>query len=136
MLRRSESSTEFELKDVVKSTVGVIFLGTPHRGSPELASLAEVVRTVAGLTLRMDSNPTLIRALGLDSPELELSRESFITQWRTFAFKVKTFQEAYGNFGVNLGPLNQKVLINPTQLSNPRLVHLPKSGCTRLVLVT
>lgn len=57
----------------------------------------------------MDSNAVLLRALGLDSPELELSRESFITQWRTFGFQVKTFQEAFGISGVNAGPLNRKV---------------------------
>lgn len=109
VLRRSESSDEFEIQDIVKSTIGIIFLGTPHRGSQDLASLGDIVRSVAGTTLRIDSNAVLLRALGADSPELELSRESFFTQWRTFGFKVKTFQEAFPMTGINVGPMNQKV---------------------------
>jgi len=109
VLRRSESSTEYEIQDIVKSTVGIIFLGTPHRGSPDLASLGDIVRRVAGATLRIDSNAVLLRSLGVDSPELELGRESFYSQWRTFGFKVKTFQEAFPISGVNVGPLNSKV---------------------------
>jgi hypothetical protein len=109
VLRRSEASTEHELQDIVRSTAGIIFLGTPHRGSPALASLGEIVRSVISATFRVDSNPALLCALGVDSPELELSRESFFTQWRTFGFKVKTFQEAFGISGVNLGPLNNKI---------------------------
>lgn len=44
-LRRSESSEEAEFKDIVKSTKGVIFLGTPHRGSPGMADLGQTVRS-------------------------------------------------------------------------------------------
>lgn len=109
MLRRSEASDEEDLKDIVRSTVGVVFLGTPHRGSPGVASLGETVRRIAGTILRVDSNPSLLRALGTDSPELELGRESFLTIWRKYDIRVKTFQEAWGVAGVNLGPLNAKV---------------------------
>jgi len=56
VLRRSESSDEFEIQDIVKSTIGIIFLGTPHGGSQDLASLGDIVRNVAGATLRIDSN--------------------------------------------------------------------------------
>lgn len=109
VLRRSEVSSEVETQDIIKSTIGVIFLGTPHRGSPDLANLGEMARSIASVLLMMDSNSTLLRALGFDSPELELSRESFITQWRTFGFQVKTFQEAIGISGLHAGPLNKKV---------------------------
>jgi hypothetical protein len=57
----------------------------------------------------MDSNEPIIRALGLDSPELELSRESFLQQWRTYGFVAKTFQESQPMSGVRLGPLAEKV---------------------------
>ena len=74
-----------------------------------MAGLGDVVRRIATMTLRIDSNSTILRALGADSPELELSRESFTTQWKTFGFRVKTFQEAFGISGINIGPLNEKV---------------------------
>jgi hypothetical protein len=74
-----------------------------------MATLGDVARRVAENVLRMDTNAKILRALGLDSPELELCRESFITQWRVYNFKVKTFQEAHGISGINLGPMNEKV---------------------------
>lgn len=109
MLRRSETSEEKSVQDIVESTQAIVFLGTPHRGSAELAALGDVVRKAASMILRADANPALLRALGLDSPELELCRHSFITQWRRYNFRVKTFQEALGLSGVDIGPLNEKV---------------------------
>ncbi|KAK3939401.1 hypothetical protein QBC46DRAFT_388104 [Diplogelasinospora grovesii] len=120
-LRRSEASEEYELKDIVRSTIGIIFIGTPHRGSSDLVGLADNVRRLASLTLRIDNNPTLLRALGTDSPELELGRESFLVLWRTYNFRVKTFQEAQGISGVNIGPLNEKVVPDmSSSLDDPR----------------
>jgi hypothetical protein len=86
-------------------------MGTPHRGNPKLAGFGETVRSIACTAMRIDSNSTLLRALGADSPELELGQESFLSLWRTYNFRVKTFQEAFGVSGINLGPLNDKVVI-------------------------
>lgn len=109
MLRRSEASEENEIKDIILCTKGVVFLGTPHRGSPGMADMGESVRAIASAILRLDTNHILLRTLGTDSPELELGRESFVTLWRKYNFRVKTFQEAWGIYGVNVGPLNSKV---------------------------
>jgi hypothetical protein len=109
MLRRSQISDEKNIQNVVESTRAIIFLGTPHRGSTGMAALGDIVRRVAGTILRIDTNAVILRALGLDGPELELCRESFNTQWRVYNFQVKTFQEALGMTGVNLGLLNEKV---------------------------
>ena len=109
MLRRSESSTEEKFKDIVQSTAAVVFLGTPHRGSPGLAGVADVVRSISETLLRMDSNSTILRALGADSPELELGRESFITLWRVYGFEVKTFQESLPVTGINMSVANELV---------------------------
>ncbi|KAK3318978.1 hypothetical protein B0H66DRAFT_582413 [Apodospora peruviana] len=101
VLRRSEASEEVEFKDIVKSTKG---------GSSGMSDLGETVRSIASAILRVDSTAALLRALGTDSPELELGRESFTTLWRKYVFRVKTFQEAWGISGVNAGPLNAKVV--------------------------
>jgi hypothetical protein len=69
----------------------------------------------------MDSNKAVIRALGLDSPELELSRESFLQQWRTYGFRVKTFQESQGFSGLRLGILSEKVCFNTPKFLSPVL---------------
>ncbi|KAL3299673.1 NAD(P)-binding domain protein [Colletotrichum asianum] len=121
VLRRSHYSDETELRDIIMSTKGVMFLGTPHRGSQELAKLGETVRSIAAFTLRIDSNSELLRALGTESPELELGREAFLTLWRIYNFRVKTFREAYGISGVNVGPMNQKVVPDiSSTLDDPR----------------
>lgn len=109
MLRTSEIYEESEYEDVAKSTKAVIFFGTPHRGSSELADLGQVVRSVASKILRVDTNSALLRALGVDQPELEQRRLSFTKQWRNLGFRVKTFQEGHGISGINIGVLNEKV---------------------------
>jgi hypothetical protein len=87
----------------------VVFLGTPHRGSGKLADIGEVFRRTAAALLCVDSNALILRALGADSPEVELGRESFITQWRVYNFSVKTFQEALPLIGLNISILNELV---------------------------
>ncbi|KAJ0114829.1 hypothetical protein J7T55_004571 [Diaporthe amygdali] len=120
-LRRCESMEDPEFQDIIRSTHAIVFLGTPHRGSPGLASTADVVRRIAGAVLRFDSHDSILRSLGIDAPELELSRESFVSQWRKFQFTVKTFQEAHALTGVKLGLLNDKVVPDASSsLDDPR----------------
>ena len=109
VLRRAQHAEEAELNNVLESTKAVVFLGTPHRGSPGFARLGDLAGHMVSTLFRMDTNEALIRSLGLDSPELELSRESFLQQWRTCGFRVKTFQESLGFSGVRVGPLSEKV---------------------------
>ena len=121
MLRRSADSTEEAFQDIIGSTFAVVFLGTPHRGSATLANAGDVFRQAASVLLRVDSNATILRALGADSPELELGRESFITQWRVRNFAVKTFQEALPLTGINVGALNELVVQKESStLDDPR----------------
>ncbi|KAK8073987.1 hypothetical protein PG994_004886 [Apiospora phragmitis] len=74
VLHRSQYSEERGLRDIVESTKAVVFMGTPHRGSSEFAKIGELTRKIAAGLMRVDSNSTIIRVLGIDSPELELSR--------------------------------------------------------------
>lgn len=75
VLRRSQMSSEELIRDIVESTLAVLFLGTPHRGSAEFAALGDMMRRIGSVVLRLDSNATILRALGSDSPELELCRD-------------------------------------------------------------
>ncbi|PMD40433.1 hypothetical protein L207DRAFT_633459 [Hyaloscypha variabilis F] len=58
-------------------TSGVVFLGTPHRGSDKIG-LAQVVSSIAKLALRQP-NDKVLRNLAEDSDILERQRESFTT---------------------------------------------------------
>lgn len=128
VLRRSQEAEEKNLRDVIDCTKGAMFLGTPHRGSAGLANLGDTIRKVAGTLLRVDSNASIIRALGTDSLELELSRESFVRQWRTYNFQVKTFPESLPMTGVNMGLLNDKVMIS-TRCWCPLVAIADFAGC-------
>ncbi|CAH0055293.1 unnamed protein product [Clonostachys solani] len=120
VLRRSELSEENGIRDILDCSAAVIFLGTPHRGSPGLASTADTVRMVAQAILRVDANAAVLRSLGVDSPELEICHQSFMTQWRTRGIRVKTFQEAEAMHGVNFGLMNDKIVPDSSSsLGNP-----------------
>ncbi|KAJ9157383.1 hypothetical protein NKR23_g717 [Pleurostoma richardsiae] len=108
MLSNSDTSPDRDLKNVVESTTAVIFLGTPHRGSQDLAGLGDTIRKAASM-ISMDTNRSALDALGLKNSDLERCQESFSHIWSSYDFHVKTFQEALGLTGVNIGPLNKKV---------------------------
>jgi hypothetical protein len=121
VLRRSEASREADIRDIIEYTGAVLFMGTPHRGNSNLASLGELVRKIASILLRVNSNASVLRTLGVDSPELELCRESFTVQWREYNFRVKTFQEAFGLGGINVNRYNEKVVPDISSLlDDPR----------------
>lgn len=73
-----------------------------------MASMAETVRRIVAIS-GCDTNDKNIRALHFDSPELEVSREEFVRQWRQNKFIVKTFQESQGFKGVY--GLTRKVIL-------------------------
>ncbi|KAK3333026.1 hypothetical protein B0T19DRAFT_381655 [Cercophora scortea] len=109
MLARSSASTEPELKNVIASTAAVVFLGTPHRGSPDLAALGEWARSVFS-SLRMETTSAILDALSLRTTDLERAQETFSQLWQEYDFRVKTFQEGLGLTGINLGVLGNKVV--------------------------
>ena len=135
VLRRSETSREQGIQDIILSTVAVVFLGTPHRGSPGLANLGEIVRRTASTILRVDSNATILRVLGCDSPELELCRESFTAQWREYQFRVKTFQEALGLGGIAIGRYPEKVVPDTSSLLDDTREHAETIGANHMDMV-
>ncbi|KJR89828.1 ribonuclease p/mrp subunit [Sporothrix schenckii 1099-18] len=78
LIRSSEyffNRQDEELGSVYACTKGIVFLGTPHRGS-ELTSYGHVVAKVAKVFLR-NPNEHLISLLEKESPILERQRRSF-----------------------------------------------------------
>ena len=63
------------LAPIFPATKGIIFLGTPHRGSGK-TSLARVVASIAQVALQ-STNSDLIRDLERDSQTLDRIRDSF-----------------------------------------------------------
>jgi protein SERAC1 len=93
-LRLSESERDGPLKEVLLSTSGVVFLGCPHRAT-EHSTLADAIKSMAGVTFRVDSQDLVLDHLsGASSVEAELGRQAFIRMWNDYNFKVKTFQES------------------------------------------
>lgn len=109
MLATSSNSNDACLKNVVTSTSAVIFLGTPHRGSGELATLGDRARSMLS-AFRMKTNPAILDALRLKTKDLERAQEAFSTVWGQYDFRVKTFQEGLGLTGLNFGPFGKKVV--------------------------
>jgi hypothetical protein len=120
VLRRSENDSDPKIKMIWKSTTGIFFFGTPHRGSKDWASFGGGLTTVASHILGIDANNQVIRALLPTSAELELCREWFLVQWlkRENSLTVRTFQESKGLTGIRFGGLNQLVSISHLKFYN------------------
>lgn len=100
----------------------MIFLGTPHRGSPDLAALGEWARSIVS-TLRMETTSSILDALSLKTTDLERAQEEFSGLWQKYDFRVKTFQEGFGLTGVNLGVLGNKVVPDYSSLIGDQREH-------------
>ncbi|KAK0758881.1 hypothetical protein N5P37_008367 [Trichoderma harzianum] len=104
MLAGSSLHMQTELRNVVESTKTVVFLGTPHRGSQDVAALGEVVRRIVS-SFNMKTTPVILDALGLKTSDLERAQEGFSNVWKAYDFKVKTFQE-----GLSLAKIGKRVV--------------------------
>ncbi|KAJ4249141.1 hypothetical protein NW762_012476 [Fusarium torreyae] len=104
MLSRSSSSAESEYQNITESIAAVIFLGTPHRGSVDIAAIGELVRSLVS-GFGMATTPVILDSLGLKNTDLERAQEDFSRLWQSYDFKVKTFQE-----GLSLTKLGRKVV--------------------------
>jgi hypothetical protein len=83
--------TKPRLFHIISSTRGIVFLGTPHRGSP-LASLAKVVAFVAQAALH-SVNDSLIRDLESESGTLDRIGDNFSRLLEKRTFSVWSFIE-------------------------------------------
>ncbi|CAF3654398.1 unnamed protein product [Fusarium graminearum] len=120
MLALSSTSKTAEHKDIVESTAAIIFLGTPHRGSPELSAIGEWARSILS-TLQFQTAKAMLDALGLKTTDLQRTHEAFCRIWQDYDFQVKTFQESLGLTGIDLGVLGNKVVPHESSLiGDPR----------------
>ncbi|ETS81125.1 hypothetical protein PFICI_06127 [Pestalotiopsis fici W106-1] len=118
VLRRSEVDLDIKIKRVFESTIGVFFMGTPHRGSQEWASFGEGMAKLLSFLGGVDVNLQIVHSLLPTGPELDLCRESFAAQWakRGDSLTVRTFQESKGLTGVTWGGMN-KLIVPPDSSS-------------------
>ncbi|TFA98930.1 Protein SERAC1 [Trichoderma ghanense] len=117
MLAESLSLPETPFVNIVKSTAAVIFLGTPHRGSQDVAALGEVMRSVVS-ALGMETSPVNLHALGLKTSDLERAQEDFSKLWQKYDFHVKTFQE-----GLSFTKIGKKVVPDYSSLIGDHREH-------------
>ncbi|EMT73423.1 Protein SERAC1 [Fusarium odoratissimum] len=120
MLALSSTSSTPSLKGIIESTAAVVFLGTPHRGSPELSAIGEWARSMLS-SLKFQTTSTILDTLGLKTTDLERAHEAFCRLWYQYDFRVKTFQESFGLTGIDLGVLGNKVVPHESSLiGDPR----------------
>ena len=79
-------------------TYGVVFLGTPHRGSPQ-AGLGILAANVCRAMLR-DTNTSILRSLEQESEVLERIREAFERMMTHERVKAYSFVEELPTVGV------------------------------------
>lgn len=109
VLRRAgaEKDEAKDLYSIYASTTAIIFLGTPHRGSP-WADFGETIRRIVAV-VGFDTSDKVVRALQIDSAELEVCQEDFMRLYERRVFQVRTFQEAQGIQGTSILGMNKKV---------------------------
>jgi hypothetical protein len=90
-LRLAEQAESLESRDIVSFTSSAFFFGTPHWGDGDALDFIDIVQLTAQSVLGTDG-PILF------SPKLreklELGRNTFLSQWKTYDFHVVSFVES------------------------------------------
>jgi hypothetical protein len=109
VLWRASIDAAQDVVDIYNRTTAILFLGTPHRGTEwhRTASTIEYIVRAAGF----DTNPKNLKALSIDSGELNIVHENFmrLLNRRDRHFEVRTFQETQGISRFRYLGLNSKV---------------------------
>ncbi|KAH6844621.1 hypothetical protein B0I37DRAFT_327314, partial [Chaetomium sp. MPI-CAGE-AT-0009] len=117
MLRRSRGCHKIrpDLHDIFKSTIGIIFFGTPHAGADPLGflkSIAKNVMKVVGFSV----NEQIVNALLPDSERLRELRDEFGPMAQEQNWIIHSFREQFGVSALN----NQKVVNDASSYLNIR----------------
>ena len=94
LLECSRNTLLDHLQPIFTSTYGIIFLGTPHRGSGK-ASLGDVATSILK-AFGHDANSSLVRDLRADSQTLERVADAFSRMLAMEKIKVHSFYEELG----------------------------------------
>lgn len=86
------------LKQVLPATFGVIFMGTPHRGS-EIATLGRIAQNITKL-LGKHPNTSILRDLERSSPTLERIGRGFSQIMVDRRLEVHSFREELPTKGI------------------------------------
>ncbi|KAG8670679.1 hypothetical protein FPOAC1_010112 [Fusarium poae] len=120
MLALSSTADTDRLRGIVEYTAAIVFLGTPHRGSPEFSAIGERARVVLN-SLGFQTTAAILDALRLGNNDLQRAHESFTRLWQKYDFRVKTIQEGLGLSGFNFGVLGAKVVPDSSSIiGDPR----------------
>jgi hypothetical protein len=120
MLALPSTSETTALQGVVECTTAIIFLGTPHRGSPEFSAIGERAQSLLS-SLRFQTAAAILDTLRQGNTDLQRAHECFTRLWQRYDFRVKTFQEGFGLTGINLWVLGNKVVPHDSSLiGDPR----------------
>ena len=87
-------------KEIVSDTRGVIFLGTPHRGSA-VASLGKVISGLARVAFQ-NPNPNILSALEKDSDTFERISNTFRHVLASGRINIHSFQEELQTHGISI----------------------------------
>jgi hypothetical protein len=99
-LEKSRSSRhQPKFLSIYESIIGIIFLGTPHRGSTD-APWGLLVLNLAKFALQ-DANNKVLRGLTPDSEMLEQLRETFGKILEDGKFEIHSFYETRGPKGLH-----------------------------------
>ncbi|KAK4169755.1 hypothetical protein QBC43DRAFT_340361 [Cladorrhinum sp. PSN259] len=123
---------ESEHEDIIRSTVAVIFFGTPHQGdSADLGRLVASIWQPTPSDLRQDSYGAILAVLGLTGTSLERQKEAFYRIWRKYDFRVKTFIEG-------LSPITSATKVPPDYCAligdhreRPEIIEADHTGMCR-----
>jgi hypothetical protein len=94
-------------KDLLKSTKAILFLGTPHAGSP-FADMGDTLRAIVK-AVGFSTAYQNLRDLKTESSILDQCRLNFQTLHGREGFKVYTFQEELGMTGIGIAKADNKV---------------------------
>ncbi|KAG7120407.1 hypothetical protein HYQ44_004903 [Verticillium longisporum] len=70
---------------ILNNIIGIVFMGTPHRGSPA-AHVGEISRKLASFVL-MDTNAWILDSLCLKNSDLERCQDAFSALWLKYNFR-------------------------------------------------
>jgi protein SERAC1 len=81
------------MRDLIQSTLAVIFMACPHRDS-QYGKLSDAVISMASTILRTRADDPVLQDLsGANSAMLNVARQSFVRLWNDYNFRVRTYQE-------------------------------------------